>query len=46
MRDALLAGMSEDEIFGATGIDPWFIRQLDDIVKMEKRIRDFGVKAT
>ncbi len=45
MRDALLAGMSEDEIFRATGIDPWFIRQLDDIVKMEKRIRDFGVKS-
>ncbi len=44
MRDALLAGMSEDEIFRATGIDPWFIRQLDDIVKMEKRIRDWRKK--
>lgn len=43
LRQAILAGISEEEIFNASGIDPWFIRQMADIVEMEKRIRDFGI---
>ena len=43
MRQALLAGASEEEIFAASAIDPWFIRQLKDIVDMEAKIRDFGL---
>ncbi|MDE5879117.1 MAG: carbamoyl-phosphate synthase large subunit [Desulfovibrio sp.] len=43
LRQALLAGVSEEEIFAASAIDPWFIRQLKDIVDMEARIRDFGL---
>ncbi len=43
LRQALLAGVSEEEIFAASAIDPWFIRQLRDIVDMEAKIRDFGL---
>ena len=40
VRYALLAGFSEEEIFELTAIDPWFIRQIADIVKLELRIGD------
>lgn len=43
LRQALLAGVSEEEIFAASAIDPWFIHQLKDIVDMEAKIRDFGL---
>lgn len=44
LRQALLAGIDEKEIFEASGIDPWFTRQLADIVRMEGEIRDFGLR--
>ena len=43
LRQALVAGISEEAIFAASAIDPWFIRQVKDIVDMEARIRDFGM---
>ena len=43
LRQALVAGISEEDIFAASAIDPWFIRQVKDIVDMEARIRDFGM---
>lgn len=43
LREALLAGIDEQDIFEASGIDPWFIRQVGDIVGMEREIRDFGI---
>ena len=43
LRQALVVGISEEEIFAASAIDPWFIRQVKDIVDMEARIRDFGL---
>ena len=43
LRQALLAGVSVEDIHEASGIDPWFIRQMRDIVDMETRIRDFGL---
>ncbi|WP_297849442.1 carbamoyl-phosphate synthase large subunit [uncultured Desulfovibrio sp.] len=43
LRQALVAGISEEDIFAASAIDPWFIRQVRDIVDMETRIRDFGM---
>jgi carbamoyl-phosphate synthase large subunit len=35
LRLALLAGISPEKIFEVTGIDPWFIEQLRQIVEME-----------
>ena len=43
LRQALVAGISEEEIFAVSAIDPWFIRQVKDIVDMEAHIRDFGL---
>lgn len=43
LRQALLAGITEEEIFAVSAIDPWFVRQLQDIVSMEQRIRNFGL---
>lgn len=44
LRQAILAGVPEKEIFEASGIDPWFIRQLAMIVRMESEICDFGLE--
>ncbi|MDO8942743.1 MAG: carbamoyl phosphate synthase large subunit, partial [Desulfobacterales bacterium] len=38
LRQALLAGLSVQEIHGLTGIDPWFLNQIRQIVAMEQEI--------
>ncbi len=38
LRHAMMAGFSVDEIHALTGIDPWFLRQIEQIVAMEKLI--------
>ncbi len=43
LRHALLAGMSVEEIHAVTSIDPWFLRQIRDIVNMEGELRDFAL---
>ncbi len=43
LRQALLAGISVEEICEITSIDPWFLRQLRDIVRMETELRDFAL---
>ena len=40
IRDALLAGFTVDEIHSLTGIDPWFLHNLRQIVDEETRYRD------
>ncbi|MFI3291067.1 MAG: carbamoyl-phosphate synthase large subunit [Opitutales bacterium] len=40
IRYAVLAGMSQEEICELTKIDPWFIRQVTEIVELEKEIED------
>ncbi|MBI4777702.1 carbamoyl-phosphate synthase large subunit [Candidatus Desantisbacteria bacterium] len=42
LRDALLAGMSIDEIHEITRIDRWFLYNIRQIVEMEKEIRGQG----
>src|SRR5208282_2874253 len=36
--EALERGMSQEEVCELTKIDPWFIRQLDDMVVLDRRI--------
>ena len=43
LRQALIAGLSEEEITTASSFDPWFVRQVKAIVDMEARISDFGL---
>ena len=39
LRYALKSGLSIPEIFRLTGIDPWFLDQLSQIVEMEEELR-------
>ncbi|MEG2173359.1 MAG: carbamoyl-phosphate synthase large subunit [Desulfovibrionaceae bacterium] len=43
VRDGLLAGLSVQDIHEISGIDPWFVAQMQDIVQMEKEIQGFGL---
>jgi carbamoyl-phosphate synthase large subunit len=36
--DAFRAGMSVDEVYELTAIDPWFLRQMREIIAIEKEI--------
>ena len=42
LRYALLNGMSIPFIYKLTGIDPWFLYQIKQIVDLEQRIRSLG----
>jgi len=46
VRSAMLCGMSDADIFDATKIDPWFIRQIREIVDMEGELRAFALEET
>jgi carbamoyl-phosphate synthase large subunit len=37
--DAFRIGMSLDEIFEATKIDPWFLAQIEDLIQVEQQLR-------
>ncbi len=39
LRDALRAGMDIAVIHSLTGIDPWFLHQMDQIIRLEEKIR-------
>ena len=39
IRYALLAGMDVDQIHALTGIDPWFLANIEELVHMEGRLR-------
>ena len=43
VAQALRLGFDEAQIFEACAIDPWFIRQLQDIVACEERVRQHGL---
>ena len=43
VAQALRLGFDEAQIFEACQIDPWFIRQIKDIVDMEARVREHGL---
>ncbi len=40
IRTAMLAGMTVEDIFDYTHIDPWFLDQLEELVTAERRIVD------
>ncbi|MFC1659955.1 carbamoyl-phosphate synthase large subunit [Gemmatimonadota bacterium] len=42
LKRALEAGISLEEVFEATNIDPWFLDQLQEILEMEVAYRDAG----
>ncbi|GAF60342.1 LOW QUALITY PROTEIN: carbamoyl-phosphate synthase large chain [Psychrobacter sp. JCM 18903] len=42
IADAFRIGMSVDEVFNLTKIDPWFLVQIEDIVKTEATVKALG----
>ncbi len=44
LRHAILSGVSTQEIYELTGIDPWFIRQLEELVSFEKELMTLRTK--
>ncbi len=45
VAQALRHGMSQDEIYEACGIDPWFIERIAEILDLEARVRANGLPA-
>ena len=45
LADALRAGMGAAEIESLTGIDPWFVAQIEDLVVTERTVRYAGLDA-
>jgi carbamoyl-phosphate synthase large subunit len=42
VAEALRRKMSVDEIYGLTKIDPWFLNNIKDIIKLERKIKSSG----
>jgi len=45
IADALRHGFPLREVAELSGIDPWFLAQIEDLVKEEKRVRSDGLQA-
>ena len=45
LADGFRLGLSVQELFALTGIDPWFLHQIQDIVEFEGRLRAASVAA-
>ncbi|HWM32079.1 MAG TPA: carbamoyl-phosphate synthase large subunit, partial [Methyloceanibacter sp.] len=43
VAQALRLGVEHDQIYDSCNIDPWFIRQIQDIVDAEERVRQHGL---
>ncbi len=43
VADALRLGFAFDDVASITGIDPWFLAQIADLVETEQTIRDAGL---
>ena len=43
LRYAMLAGMTDEEIYTASAIDYWFLKELRELVAMEQELRDFAL---
>jgi carbamoyl-phosphate synthase large subunit len=44
IADGFRVGMTVDEVFSLSRIDPWFLHQIKQITDMEKEIRDNGAR--
>ncbi len=40
--DAFRAGMSIDEIYEYSGVDPWYLAQIEDLIKEESKVAQLG----
>ena len=45
VADAYRAGYSGEEIYDMTGIDPWFLKYIEEIINIEKNISSLDIKS-
>ena len=45
LGDAFRIGLSIDEIFQHSKIDPWFLYQIKDLIETEEKVKEMGVKS-
>ncbi len=45
VADAFRAGLSVEDIFALTSIDPWFLVQIEELIKLEAEVKAQGMKA-
>ncbi|XQW86521.1 carbamoyl-phosphate synthase large subunit [Thalassotalea piscium] len=43
IADAFRLGLTIDDVFNATKVDPWFLVQIEDLVKEEQNVADGGM---
>jgi carbamoyl-phosphate synthase large subunit len=43
VADGFRAGMSVEDVFALSWIDPWFLRQIEQLVRMEERVAEQGI---
>jgi carbamoyl-phosphate synthase large subunit len=46
VAEAFRAGLSVNDVFGLTAIDPWFLREIEEIVKVEGELARKGLPRT
>lgn len=44
IRQAILCGMTEEELYEYTAIDPWFLRQFIELVEFEENLKAFAIE--
>jgi carbamoyl-phosphate synthase large subunit len=45
LGDAFRLGMSVEELYGYSGIDPWFLVQVEDLIKEEQKVSEMSLSA-
>ena len=45
VADAMRQGLSDEQIFDLTGIDPWFLAQINELIEAEKAIESTALDA-
>ncbi|RBW58936.1 carbamoyl-phosphate synthase large subunit [Ruegeria sp. A3M17] len=46
IAQAMRHGLTDDEIFGVTKFDPWFLARIRDIIEAERQVRKDGLPVT
>ncbi len=45
LADAFRAGMSVEEVFALSFVDPWFLDQIEELVALEREVAEAGIDA-
>jgi carbamoyl-phosphate synthase large subunit len=45
LADAFRAGLSSDDVYALSHVDPWFLDQIEDIVAAEREVAEAGIGA-